>query len=168
MVLHPSSLCPLLEWCENQNLFQHLFGVEFHCNVHTYVQPILPFEFALCFNLSDNIQYRLSHADYKFALDASMPAVTLRWLFNTNKRNLGLLRAINTEIFPPNQGSAPAATIQTLLNAAVCTKMPSHLRWAHAYNNNADMVAIKHLVLNPSLISNATLADVNYNYQMPL
>ena len=30
------------------------------------------------------------------------------------------------------------------------------------------MVAIKHLVLNPSLISNATLADVNYNYRMPL
>ena len=30
------------------------------------------------------------------------------------------------------------------------------------------MVAIKRLVLNPLLISNITLADVNYNYRMPL
>ena len=30
------------------------------------------------------------------------------------------------------------------------------------------MVAIKHLVLNLSLISKVTLADVNYNYRMPL
>ena len=29
------------------------------------------------------------------------------------------------------------------------------------------MVVIKHLVLNPSLISNTTLADVNYNLRMP-
>jgi hypothetical protein len=46
--------------------------------------------------------------------------------------------------------------------------MPSSLQLTNAYNNDTDMVAIKHLVLNPSLISNATLADVNYNYQMPL
>ena len=37
LVLHPSSLCPTLEWCENQNLFQQLFGVEFHNDGHTYV-----------------------------------------------------------------------------------------------------------------------------------
>jgi hypothetical protein len=81
MVLHPSSLCPPLEWCENQNIFQQLFGVEFHHDGHTYVRPISSFEFARCFNLADNIQYRLSHADYKFALDASIPALTSRWLF---------------------------------------------------------------------------------------
>ena len=37
LVLHPSSLCPPLEWCKNQNLFQHLFRVEFHYDGHTYV-----------------------------------------------------------------------------------------------------------------------------------
>ena len=151
MVLHPSSLCPPLEWCENQNLFQYLFGVEFHCDGHTYVRPILSFEFARCFNLSDNIQYRISHADYKFALDGSMPALTSRWLFTQINKTLELLRAINTEVFTPNQGSVPAATIQTLLNGEVCTKMPSPSRWTHAYNNDADMVAIKNLVLNPLL-----------------
>jgi hypothetical protein len=168
MVLRPSSLCPPLEWCENQNPFQHLYGVEFHYDGHTYVQPISSYRFAWCFNLSHNLQYRLSHADYKFALETSMPALTLLWLFTQINDTLELLQALNTEIFTPNQGSAPAATIQTLLNGAVCTKMPSHLRWNQDYQNNADMKAIKHLVLNPSLISNATLAEVNYNYRMPL
>jgi hypothetical protein len=151
MVLLPSSPCPPLEWCENQNPFQHLFGVEFHYDGHTNVRPISLFEFAQCFNLSDNLQYRLSHADYKFALDASMSALTLLWLFTQINDTLELLGALNTEIFTPNQGPAPAATIQTLLNGAVCTKMHSHSQWTQAYNNNADMKAIKHLVLNPSL-----------------
>ena len=93
-----------------------------------------------------------------------MLALTLRWLFTQINKTLELLQAINTEVFTPNQGPAPADTIQTLLNGAVCTKMPSPERWTQAYNNDADMVAIKHLVLNPSLISNITLADVNYNY----
>ena len=128
MVLLPSSLCPPLEWYENQNLFQHLFGVDFDFDSHTYVQPISSFKFARCFNLQDNIQYQLSHADYKFALDASMPSLTSRWLFTQINVTLELLRAMNTEIFTPNQGSAPAATIQTLLNGAVCTKMQSPSR----------------------------------------
>ena len=46
--------------------------------------------------------------------------------------------------------------------------MPLHLRWTQAYNSGTDMVTIKRLVLNPSLISNATLADVNYNYKILL
>ena len=45
LVLHPSSCCPLLEWCKNQNLFQHLYGLKFHCDGHTYVQPILTLSF---------------------------------------------------------------------------------------------------------------------------
>jgi hypothetical protein len=88
----------------------------------------LSFKFARCFNLSDNIQYRLSHADYKFALDASMPALMSRWLFTQLNKTLELLQAVNTEVFTPHQGPAPAATIQTLLNGAVCTKLPSHER----------------------------------------
>ena len=97
-----------------------------------------------------------------------MPALTSRWLFTQINETLELLRALNTEVFTPNQGPAPAATIQTLLNGAVCTKMPSPSQWTQAYNNDTDMDAVKHLVLKPSLISNATLADVNYNYRMPL
>ena len=94
LVLHPSSLRPPLEWCENQNLFQHLFGIKFHYEGHTYVQPFLSFKFARCFYLLDNIQYRLSHADYKFALDVSMPELTSRWLFTQINETLELLRAV--------------------------------------------------------------------------
>jgi hypothetical protein len=97
-----------------------------------------------------------------------VPALTLRWLFTQINKTLELLQAINTEVFTLHQGPALAASIQTLLNGAVCTKLQSPEQWTQAYNNDADMVAIKHLVLNPSLISNITLADVNYNYQMPL
>ena len=162
MVLSPSGLCPPFEWCSNQNVFQHLFGIEFHCDGHTYIRPFSPFEFACCFNLSANIQYRLCHADYKFALDASMPAFTSAWLFSQINSTLEMLRAANTEIFTPNQAAAPAAAIQTLLNGATCTKMPSPSRWVLAYSNDSEMVALKKLVLNPSLITNATLADVKY------
>ena len=168
LVLPLSSLCPPLEWCANQNLFQHLFGVEFFFDDHTYVRPISAFEFASCFNLVDNIRYRLSHIDYMFALDASMPALTSKWLFTQINDTLELFRALNTEVFTPDYAHAPAAPIQVLLNGAVCSKLPSASRWMQAYNNDSEMVAVKHLVLNPSLISNTTLAEVNYVYRMPL
>ena len=168
MVLSSSGLCPPFEWCSTQNVFHHLFGIEFNYDGHVYVRPFSTFEFTRCFNLTENLQYRLSHDDYKFALDAAMPAFTSGWLFSQINVTLELLRASTTEIFTPNQIAAPAATIQTLLNGSTSTKLPSHSRWVTAYQNDKEMMAIKNLVLNPSSISNATLADVNYNYRMPL
>jgi len=168
MVMSTSGLCPPFEWCSNNNVFQHLIGIEFHCDGHTFVRPFSSFEFARCFNLVDNIQYRLSHPDYKFALDASVPAFTSAWLFSQVNSTLEMLRAMNTKIFTPNQVLAPAATIQTLLNGATSTRLPSHSRWVLAYSHDSEMVALKHLALNPSLISNTTLSNVNYNYRMPL
>ena len=75
---------------------------------------------------------------------------------------------MNAEVLTPNQVFAPAATIQTLLNGAVCTTMPSRSRWLQAYDNDREMIAIRNLVLNPSLITKSTLADVHYTYRMPL
>jgi hypothetical protein len=63
-VLLQSSLCPPFKACPKRNLFQHFFGIEFHFNGHTYVRAISTFEFARCFNLIENIQYRLSHKKY--------------------------------------------------------------------------------------------------------
>ncbi len=60
-VLSPLSLCPPFEACPTRNLFQHFFGIKFHFDGHTYVHAISTFEFAHCFNLVENIQYRLSH-----------------------------------------------------------------------------------------------------------
>jgi hypothetical protein len=75
-VLSTNGLCPPFEACPNRNLFQHLFGIEFHHNGYTYVRAISSFEFARCFNLVESIQYCLSHKQHKYGLDASMPAKT--------------------------------------------------------------------------------------------
>jgi hypothetical protein len=64
-VLSQESVCPPFESCPNQNLFQQFFGIEFHHEDHTYVRAISTYEFARCFGLIDNIQYRMSHKQYK-------------------------------------------------------------------------------------------------------
>ena len=81
LILSADSLCPPYDACPNQNIFQQLFGVTFHCEGHTYVCPISSHKFAWCFQLSNNIQYRLSHDSYKHGLDATMPGRTSAWLF---------------------------------------------------------------------------------------
>ena len=78
------------------------------------------------------------------------------------------LRDANSKFFSPDQFAAPAATIQTLVNGAVCTSLPSRERWLRAYNNDVELCAIRELVLNPSMINNKALAEVNHNYCGPL
>jgi hypothetical protein len=41
-----------------------------------FVRPISPFEFAKCFNLTDTLTYRLSHASNLYSLDCAVPAHT--------------------------------------------------------------------------------------------
>jgi hypothetical protein len=120
-VLSPLSLCPLFEACPTKNLFQHFFGIKFHFDSHTYVHGISTFEFACCFNLAENIQYRLSHEKYRFGMGASMPVRTSAWVFQQVHSQLVFLRNSNCEMFSPNQFATPAATIQTLVNGTVCT-----------------------------------------------
>jgi hypothetical protein len=78
------------------------------------------------------------------------------------------LRDSNSEAFLPNQFAAPAATIQTLVNSAICTRLPSRERWLQAYQNDVELSAVRKLVLNPSLICNQSLLKVNQNYCRPL
>jgi hypothetical protein len=103
------------------NLFQQYYGLEFHHDGRTYVHAILTYEFTRCFNFVDKLQYRLLHERYKYGLDASMPAKTLAWIFEQVHFHLVHLRDSNSEVLLPNQFAAPAATIQTLVNGAVCT-----------------------------------------------
>jgi hypothetical protein len=72
-VVSRESVCPPFESCPNRNIFQQFFGIEFHHDGTTYIRAISTYEFARCFCLTDNIQYRLSHERYKFGLDAAMP-----------------------------------------------------------------------------------------------
>jgi hypothetical protein len=167
-VLSGDSICPPFEACPNQNLFQQYYDLEFHHNGHIYVRAISTYEFTCCFNLVDKLQYRLSHKKYKFRLDASMPSKTSAWIFELVHSHLVHLRDSNSEVFSPNQFAAPAATIQTLVNGAVCTCLPSWDQWLQAYNNDVELCAVQELVLNPSLINNQALAKVNHNYCRPL
>jgi hypothetical protein len=68
-------------------------------------------------------------------------------------------------VFSPNQFAAPAATIQTLVNGAICARLPSHDRWVKAYANDSKLLVIRELILNPSKICNESLSKVNYNYR---
>jgi hypothetical protein len=167
-VLLGDSLCPPFEACPNHNLFQQYYGLKFHHDGHTYVCTILTYEFTRCFNLVDKLQYHLSHERYKYGLDKSMPAKTSAWIFEQVHSHLVHLRDSNSDVFLPNQFAAPEATIQTLVNGAVCTYLPSREQWLRAYNNDVELCAVQELVLNPSMINNQALAKVNHNYCRPL
>ncbi len=167
-VLSGDSLCPPFEACPNRNLFQQHYGLKFHHDGHTYVRAISTYEFTCCFNLVDKLQYRLSHENYKFGLNASMPSKTSAWIFEQVHSHLVHLHDSNSKVFLPNQFTAPAATIQTLVNCAVCTRLPSRDQWLHTYNNDIELCALRELMLNPSMINNQSLAKVNHNYCGPL
>jgi hypothetical protein len=97
-----------------------------------------------------------------------MPSKTSAWLFEQVHSHLVNLRDSNSEVFLPNQFAAPAATIQTLMNGAICTRLPSQECWLEAYHNDVELSAVRNLVLNPSLICNQSLSKVNHNYCRPL
>ena len=97
-----------------------------------------------------------------------MPSKTLAWIFEQFHSHLVHLRDANSKVFSPDQFAAPAATIQTLVNGAVCTTLPSRKCWIQAYNNDMELCAVREFVLNLSTIKNTDLAEVNHNYQGPL
>ncbi len=167
-VLSRESVCPPFQSCPNKNLFQQFFGIEFHHDGHTYVCAISTYEFYRCFGLVDNIQYRLSHNKYKFGLDVAMPGRTSSWIFDQVHCHLVYLQNTNSEIFLPNQFTAPAATIQALVNGAIRTRLPSKERWIQAYTADTELCAVLDLALNPSKITNKSLANSNHNYRRPL
>ena len=135
-VLSKDRPCPRFESFPNQNLvFEQYFGLKFHHDCHTYVCAISTNEFTRCFNLIEKIQNRLSHKQCKFGLGASMPGFTSAWLFEQVHSHLVYLRDLNSKTILPNQFAAPAARIQTLVNGAVRTRLPSRKRWVQAYTS---------------------------------
>jgi hypothetical protein len=167
-VLLQSSLCPPFKACPTRNLFQQFFRIKFHFDSHTYVRTISTFEFVCCFNLVENIQYHLSNKKYLFGLDALVPVRTSTWVFQEVHSQLVFLRDSNCKVFSPNQFAVPVATIQTLVNGTICTCLPSREQWLHAYNNDVELCVVRKLVLNPLLICNKRLSEVNHNYRGPL
>jgi hypothetical protein len=167
-VLSCESMCPPFKSCPNRNLFQQFFALSFITMItHTFALYLL-IKFSRCFGLIEDIQYRLSHERYKFGLNAAMPGRISSWIFDQVHTHLVYMRDANSKIFSPNQFAAPAATIQTLVNGAICTRLPSRERWAQAYANDTELRINHDLVLNPSKITNKSFANVNHNYRGPL
>jgi hypothetical protein len=167
-VLSTGGLYPPFKSCPNHNLFQQFFGIEFIHDGHMHICTISTYKFAHCFKLVEAIQYHLSHEKHKLGLDASMPGRTLAWLFKKIHSQLVYLCNSNSEVFSPNQFAAPAATIQTLVSGAICTRLPSRERWVQAYANDSKLCTVQELALNPSLISTQALSKVNHNFYGPL
>ncbi len=150
--------------------FGHYFGIEFKCKGHTYVRATLPFEFVLCFRLTDRLTYTLSHPSNAFCLDAAFPALTLERIFEHILDRCIQIRSSNFEIFKPNQYAAPAACIQTFLNGAIGVRLLTNKQWVQAYLDYPDTAAIVKFVQNPGTITNKSLdnAKSNANYRAAL
>ncbi len=56
-VLSHDSLCPMFDSSSTTNIFKCHFGIEFHDNDHTYVQPFSLFEFTSRFGFIDQLRY---------------------------------------------------------------------------------------------------------------
>ena len=123
-VISVDGLCPPFDAGTNQNMFQHLFGIEFHFENHTHVRGISPFEFARCFGFIDNLTHRLSHPACKFSLDSALPGQTSAWIFEQIHAYLVFVRDSNCELFSPSKWAAPAANIQSFVNGAIGTRLP--------------------------------------------
>ncbi len=149
-------------------MFQHLFGIKFHFGDHTHVHGISSFKFAQCFGFVDNLTYCLLHPSCKFALDLAVPTHTLAWIFEQIHAYLVFVRDSNCKIFSPNKWAAPAASIQSFMNRAIVTRLPSHSCWVEAYANNLACLTIQDLALNPGKNCKAILLGVHYAYCQPL
>ncbi len=124
-VISVDGLCQAFNACQNSNIFQNYFGLEFHYDGHSYIRAISSYEFVHCFNFINQLTYRLSQPPYKFCIDAAMPACTSEWLFEQVDAHLVYLRDTNSELFSPNQFAMPAATIQAFVNGAIGLWLPS-------------------------------------------
>ncbi len=101
-VVAVDGMCAPFDANANQNMFRHLFGVEFHYKNHTHVRGVSPFEFAWCFGFVDTLTYRLSHPSCTFALDSAVPQQTSAWIFDQVHAYLVMIRDSNCELFSPN------------------------------------------------------------------
>jgi hypothetical protein len=167
-VMSCDDLCPPFSSVSNTNFFQHHFGLEFKCDGDSYVRPISSFEFARCFNLSDDLTYRLSHQSNNYCLDASIPALTSRHLMDQCHERLLQIRDANLQIFEPHHIHAPAALANVFVNGAVGARLPDVAAWKAAYAADPMTSHILRLVSNPGLITNESLQKVHHSLRMPL
>ena len=74
-VFSVDGLCPPLDH-PSCNIFDRSFGIEFQTPQRSFVQGILHFEYASCFQIERNIRHGLSHPTNFTLLDCGVPAST--------------------------------------------------------------------------------------------
>ncbi len=89
-------------------------------------------------------------------------------LFNQAFDRLVLIRDMNCKILGPCQYAAPAATIQSFVNGAVESRLPSREQWVEAYKKDKECATLLTLVKNPGKIGKDSLKDVPYCFRQPL
>ncbi len=169
-VLSVDNLCPPFNPIANTNVFGHYFGIKFKHDGHTYVRAISPFKFVLCFCLTNELTFKLSHLSNAFCLDAAIPARTSALIFELVLDRCIQICSSNFDIFEPNQYAALAACIQTFLNGTIGVRLPSPDQWVQAYLDNPETAAIIQFVQNLGTTSTKSLeeAKVNANYRTAL
>ena len=167
-VVSTSNLCPSFTPCKSQNIFGHLFGIEFEVDSENYVRPVSSFEFVRCFNLSDDLTYSLSHPDNEFYLDAALPAFTSAHVLSSIHDRLDVIRQANVQVIEPNTIHAPAALTNVFMNASTSTRLPDKDAWVKAYDEDPETRLIKDMIQNPSLVRKENLQHVHHRLRMPL
>ncbi len=134
------------------------------------MRTISLFELAPCYNLEDEITYKISHQSNIFCLDAAIPGRTSAHIFDQLLTRLVSIRDANCSIFSPNQYAAPAACAQAFLNSAVGIRLPNKAQWVEAYSRDSVMKCIIGFIEHPCTICNKALEalGIDYNYRAAL
>jgi hypothetical protein len=161
-------LCPRYDASSSGNIFKQLFGIEFRCDDDVFVRPISPFEFVRCFDLRDDITYKLSQPTYHPLLSGAIPSRFSSHLLHMCHDRLRAIRDANLQIYDPSSHSAPAALANVFVNGAIGCRLPDSDAWKRAYTDDAECALILRLISNPALVVNENLAKVHHTLRMPL
>eukprot|EP00956_Cyclotella_meneghiniana_P018530 scaffold30928_cov30-Cyclotella_meneghiniana.AAC.3 len=156
-------------WCPSPNdaLFKNLYGIEFHEDGDTFVRQLSPFEFARCFQLHDDITYKLSHGQFQHCFDCGIPSRSSLSVLSLCCGHLSAIRDANIEIFDPRPTIAPAAMCPAFINGAVGTRLPDVTVWKQAYSDDPETCLIRDMINNPAKVVKENLIKVHHTYRMP-
>ncbi len=175
LVIDVNGLCPEVDTRLNPNLFKSLFGIEFVCEAHRHIRSISQFEVTRCFNLRDNISYRLSHPSNILHLDAGIPGRTSLWIFQQVLDSLVSIRDANVDGLDPSDDrpqedplTSQFSVAQSFVNGTITTRLPDRDRWIKEIAEDEELVQISQMVWNPAMITKQNMQQVNYNYRYAL
>lgn len=150
------------------NVFGRLFGIEFKADDDTFVRPLSLFEFVCCFNLTDDLTYKLSHTSSESFNDAAIPAFTSASILQECHSRLASICDANLQLYEPNITHAPAAMANVFINGTTGSRLPDHPKWISAYDSDPSCRLIKDMITNPSRINNESLQKIHSSFRMPL